>query len=82
MYLSLIPAILNTVAAIVSDFYAQLILAGFYMTVIQEFKLFELSSQLIKSSVTTQGFYEMPIPQLFYRFYTIIFVARHCLAFL
>ena len=33
MYLSLIPAILNTVAASVSDFYAQLILAGFYMTV-------------------------------------------------
>ena len=81
MYLSLIPAILNTVAAIVSDFYAHLILAGFYMTVIQEFKLFELSSQLIKSSVT-QGFYEMPIPQLFYRFYTIIFVARYCLAYL
>ena len=81
MYLSLIPAILNTVAAIVSAFYVQLILAGFYMTVIREFKLFELSSQLIKSSVT-QGFYEMPIPQLFYRFYTIIFVARHCLAFL
>ena len=81
MYLSQNPAILNTVAAIVSDFYAQLILAGFYMTVIREFKLFELYSQLIKSSVT-QGFYEMPIPQLFYRFYTIIFVARHCLAFL
>ena len=81
MYLSLIPAILNTVAAIVSDFYAHLILAGFYMTVIREFKLFELSSQLIKSSVT-QGFYEMPIPQLFYRFYTIIFVARYCLAYL
>jgi hypothetical protein len=54
MYLSQNPAILNTVAAIISDFYAQLILAGFYMTVIQEFKLFELSSQLIKSSVTTQ----------------------------